>query len=122
MNIEHFNEWLDELDRTDKVQGKSALACRVGSEQVRYCCLGIAELLAGAKVDEIENMALPMGDRFRMYYGVREGNFTLDAPRGLVDRDGYDFHGKTASSMNDGDMLTFKQIAQMFRYFGAKEW
>jgi hypothetical protein len=139
--------WLDELQSTDKEQGSGLLKERVfdldGKEVDHYCCLGIAEELAGTPAKLDDNIYMFLADigngktnycesgaltrAGRKWLGttasdpacdVPPNTYLIQGPPNRLYTPSEYLYPLTASGMNDSGQFTFKQIADMFRYFG----
>ncbi len=128
---EHINEfaekWLQELETTDREQGKDYL-CREGA----FCCLGVAYDMVDNPVgnsespfnlpdgviayldgpaEEYQVLGTTMRDRLglKSYAGLFEGKPTL--PEGCV----YMGSRESIACLNDSGKLSFKEIAAIIR-------
>ena len=99
--------FIDELDTTDKKQGKG----RLGNDEMGYCCLGIGcKVLETKNYDPNQGSSHELAEMSGLYssfgsYIKLDGNATNDRVTG---REGL-------VCLNDGLKYTFKQIAERLR-------
>lgn len=131
MKTPNMMAWCDELATTTDPQATGGLVkdvTPIDSREIRlgYCCLGIGEKKVDPdshRLDPQEGFGLP-SRTFIDWLGITESaqpvasDPVVDWPRALLP------YGETVApactTLNDGWLLTFKQIADVVRYFGLR--
>jgi len=125
VNKEAMREWVAALRSGKYAQGESYLARRIGDEDARYCCLGVACEIFAERLDVPRDETVSMDGSVVVTYGghtqwlplsVRKLLGTDSEPNGKIfDRMG-NFNTVSVVTMNDSGQYTFDEIAN------ALEW
>ena len=127
MNKENMIKWAEALESGKYNQCDGALRQKEDNKY-RYCCLGVAEVLAGSEFNSNnsityfndmgheENEEEYLSPAGKEWLGVDEQNPDLRVPSMLYDDDMCESEYIAASILNDSYEFTFEEIAKCIRH------